>query len=67
MSSHSVIHSDPDILGGTHVIIETRVPIKALVDYLKAGDSIDEFLEHFPSVTRNQAIAIVKSVKKMPI
>jgi uncharacterized protein (DUF433 family) len=52
-----VIHTDPDILGGTPVFVGTRVPIKTLLDYLEAGDPLDEFLEHFPSVKREQAIA----------
>jgi uncharacterized protein (DUF433 family) len=53
----SVIHSDLDILGGTPVFVGTRVPVKTLLDYLEAGDSLDEFLDHFPSVGRDQAIA----------
>ena len=48
----TVIHSDPNILGGTPVFRGTRVPLKNLVDYLAAGDSLDEFLDHFPSVKR---------------
>ncbi len=52
-----VIHSDPDILGGTPVFVGTRVPMKTLLDYLEAGDPLDEFLDHFPSVKREQAIA----------
>ena len=60
-----VIHSDPDILGGTPVFIGTRVPIKTLLDYLSAGDSLDEFLDHFPSVSREQAIATLELAKKM--
>lgn len=52
-----VIHSDPNILGGTPVFVEPRVPIKTLLDYLEAGDPLDEFLDHFPSVRREQAIA----------
>ncbi len=52
-----VIHRDPDILGGTPVFVGTRVPMKTLLDYLEAGDPLDEFLEHFPSVKREQAIA----------
>lgn len=52
-----IIHSDPDILGGTPVFVGTRVPVKTLLDYLEAGDSLDEFLDHFPSVTREQAVA----------
>jgi uncharacterized protein (DUF433 family) len=52
-----VIHSDPDILGGTPVFLGTRVPVKSLFDYLEAGDSLDEFLRQFPSVRRDQAVA----------
>lgn len=57
-STSSVVHSDPDILGGTPVFVGTRVPVKTLLDYLEAGDSLDEFLDHFPSVSRKQAIAV---------
>jgi uncharacterized protein (DUF433 family) len=56
----SLIHSDPDILSGTPVFIGTRVPVKTLLDYLAAGDSLDEFLDHFPSVKQEQAIAVLK-------
>lgn len=54
-----IVHSDPDILGGTPVFVDTRVPTKTLIDYLEAGDSLDEFLDHFPRVSREQAIALV--------
>ena len=53
----SVIHSDPDILGGTTVFVGTRVPVQNLIDYLAAGDSLDTFLDQFPSVSRQQAVA----------
>ena len=56
----SVIHSDPEILGGTPVFVGTRVPIKNLIDYLAAGDSLDQFLDDFPSVSRQQAIAALE-------
>ena len=49
-------HSDPDILGGTPVFAGTRVPVRSLFDYLEGGESLDEFLRQFPSVTRDQAI-----------
>ena len=52
----SVVHSDPDILGGTPVFVGTRVPVQSLFDYLEAGDTLDEFLRQFPSVQRTQAI-----------
>ena len=55
----SVIHSDTDILGGTPVFIGTRVPVKTLLDYLAAGVPLDEFLDHFPSVRKEQAIAVL--------
>jgi len=60
-----IIHSDPDILGGTPVFTGTRVPIKTLLDYLQAGDPLDEFLDHFPSVKREQAIASLQLAKEM--
>ena len=56
----SVVRCDPDVLGGTPVFAGTRVPIKNLVDYLAAGDPLERFLEHFPSVTREQAIAALE-------
>lgn len=55
-----VIHSDPEILGGTPVFVGTRVPVKNLIDYLEGGDTLDTFLESFPSVTREQAIAALE-------
>ncbi len=61
----SVIHSDTDILGGTPVFIGTRVPVKTLLDYLAAGDPLDEFLDHFPSVRKEQAIAVLNLAQDM--
>jgi uncharacterized protein (DUF433 family) len=60
-----VVHSDPEILGGTPVFLGTRVPVKSLFDYLEAGDSLDEFLESFPSVTREQAGAALELARSM--
>jgi uncharacterized protein (DUF433 family) len=60
-----VVHSDPDILGGTPVFVGTRVPVRTLLDYLEAGDSLNEFLEDFPSVTREQAVAALQLAKQM--
>jgi uncharacterized protein (DUF433 family) len=59
----SVVRSDPEILGGTPVFVGTRVPIKNLLDYLEAGDSLETFLDHFPSVTREQAVAALEVAK----
>ena len=56
---HPVIHSDPDILGGTPVFVGTRVPVRTLLDYLAAGDSLEEFLDHFPTVSREQVVAVL--------
>jgi len=64
-ATSNVIHSDPEILSGTPVFVGTRVPVRALLDYLEAGDSIDEFLTDFPSVTRAQAVAALELAKKM--
>jgi uncharacterized protein (DUF433 family) len=56
MTRSTVFHSDPEILGGTVVFKGTRVPLQNLIDYLEGGYTLDEFLEDFPSVTREQAI-----------
>jgi uncharacterized protein (DUF433 family) len=55
-----VVHSDPDILSGTPVFVGTRVPVQSLFDYLEAGDTLDEFLRQFPSVSREQAVAALE-------
>ena len=64
MKSSSAYHSDPEILGGTPVFKGTRVPVKSLFDHLEAGDSIDEFLEGFPSVRREQVIAVLEESRQ---
>jgi uncharacterized protein (DUF433 family) len=53
---HLVVHADPEILSGTPVFVGTRVPAQALFDYLEGGETLDEFLLQFPSVTREQAL-----------
>ena len=58
-----VIHSDPEIMGGTPVFVGTRVPLATLLDYLEAGETIDDFLEGFPSVTREQVLAFLEEAK----
>jgi uncharacterized protein (DUF433 family) len=60
-----VVHSEPDILGGNPVFVGTRVPMRTLLDYLKAGDSLEVFLDHFPSVSREQTIAALELAKEM--
>lgn len=63
--SKLVVHRDPDILGGTPVFVGTRVPVKILFDYLEAGDSLEVFLEEFPSVTREQAVAALELAREV--
>ena len=60
----SVIAFDPEIMGGTPVFRGTRVPAQTLLDYLEAGDSIAEFLEGFPSVSRKQVVALLEEMKE---
>jgi len=64
MTTHEVISSNPEVQGGTAVFTDTRVPVKNFIDYLEAGDSIEEFLEDFPSVTREQAVAALEIAKE---
>jgi uncharacterized protein (DUF433 family) len=59
-----VIHCDPDIMGGVPVFVGTRVPLKALTDYLAGGHQLAEFLEDFPSVTHEQAIAAIRQASQ---
>jgi uncharacterized protein (DUF433 family) len=60
MSPTDVIHSDPEVMSGAPVFVGTRVPLRALLDHLEAGDSLDVFLRSFPSVTREQAVAAIE-------
>jgi uncharacterized protein (DUF433 family) len=56
----AVIHSHPEILSGTPVFVGTRVPVRNLIDYLESGDSLEDFLRSFPSVSREQAVAALE-------
>ena len=60
--NHPLISISREVMGGTPVFIGTRVPVQTLFDYLKAGESIDDFLDGFPTVTREQAIALCRDV-----
>lgn len=60
MQQEQIIHSDPAILAGTPVFVGTRVHVQTLFDYLEAGDSLETFLDQFPSVTREQAVAALE-------
>jgi len=63
--SESVIMQDPEILSGQPVFRGTRVPFQALLDYLEGGDTLDEFLEQYPGVTRKQAISALEEAKAL--
>jgi uncharacterized protein (DUF433 family) len=65
MNTHELITSTSDVLGGTPVFAGTRVPVKNLTDYLEAGDTLDEFLDDFPSVTRERAVAVLERAKEV--
>jgi uncharacterized protein (DUF433 family) len=60
----SVIAVESEIMGGTPVFRGTRVPMQTLIDYLEAGDSITDFLEGFPSVSKEQVIAFLEEAKE---
>ena len=60
MKLEQIVHSDPNIMSGEPVFVGTRVPVRNLLDYLEGGDSLEEFLDNFPSVTREQAIAFLE-------
>ena len=60
----SIISVSPDVMSGTPVFSGTRVPIQTLLDYLKAGDSIDDFLEGFPTVTKEQVLGLLEEAGK---
>ena len=62
--SQPVIHSNREIQGGVPVFFGTRVPLKNLFDYLESGDSLDQFLDDFPSVTRAQAVAALEVARE---
>lgn len=64
ISDHSPVHSDPQVLGGTLVFRNTRVIAQTLLDYLVAGDSIELFLEHFPTVKREDALEFLKIARE---
>jgi uncharacterized protein (DUF433 family) len=61
----SIIHSDPGILGGTPVFVGTRVPVRILFEFLSAGDTLDQFLDAFPTVARQQVVALLEGVESI--
>jgi uncharacterized protein (DUF433 family) len=65
MDIRDAVHSDPETLGGTPVFIGTRVPVQSLFDYIEGGDTLDEFLRQFPSVTRERALAALDAARDL--
>jgi uncharacterized protein (DUF433 family) len=64
LTKSSVITTSPEIMGGTPVFAGTRVPVQTLLDYLKAGESINDFLDGFPTVTREQVISFLNEAER---
>lgn len=60
MTLKDIVHSDPEILGGTPVFVGTRVPVRILLDYLEGGEPLEEFLDNYPSVSREQAVGFLE-------
>jgi len=60
MDRIEIVHSDPEILGGEPVFVGTRVPVRTLLVYLESGETLEEFLDNFPTVTKEQAIAFLE-------
>ena len=65
MSEVPLIQSSENILGGTPVFAGTRVPVKTLFDYLEGGENLDEFLDDFPSVSKEQAVRVLEKMKEV--
>ena len=59
------INIDPEIMGGTPVFMETRVPIQSLFDYLECGETLEEFLDNFPTVKRKQTIEVLQIAERL--
>jgi uncharacterized protein (DUF433 family) len=64
MDPKQIVHSDPEILGGTPVFVGTRVPVDALIDFLESGDTIEDFLENYPGVSREQVFAFLEEARQ---
>ena len=67
MKKRSVVKVDPEIMSGTPCFAGTRVPVRTLIDYLEAGDPLDDFLEDFPTVSREQAVALLEEASDVLI
>ena len=60
MDLSQIVHSDPEVLSGSPVFVGTRVPVQALLDYLEGGDTIEDFLDDYPGVSREVAVAFLE-------
>ena len=67
MDPKQIVHTDPEILGGTPVFVGTRVPVDALVDFLEGGDTIEDFLDNYPGVSREQAVAFLEEASRAQV
>lgn len=67
MTLRDIVHSDPEILDGTPVFVGTRVPVRILLDYLEGGDPLEEFLDNYPSVSREQAVGFLEEAGKVAL
>jgi len=63
-ANSDLVRIDPNIMSGTPCFLGTRVPVATLWDYLEAGDPLDRFLEHFPTVTREQAVGVLEMARE---
>ena len=64
MDPKQIVRADPEILGGTPVFIGTRVPVHALIDFLEGGDTIEDLLENYPGVSREQVVAFLEEASQ---
>jgi uncharacterized protein (DUF433 family) len=65
--SEPVVHSHPEILSGAPVFVGTRVPVRTMLDYLEGGDTLDEFLDDFPGVSREQAVQFLEKAAELAV
>jgi uncharacterized protein (DUF433 family) len=64
MDPKEIVHTDPEILGGTPVFVGTRVPVDALIDFLESGETIENFLDNYPGVSREQIVAFLEQASQ---
>jgi uncharacterized protein (DUF433 family) len=64
MDPKQIVHSDPEMLGGTPVFVGTRVPVDALIDFIEGGETIEGFLENYPGVSRDQVFAFLEEASR---